>query len=215
MIKQVYHFEIRSLSFFRLCMLGFMMLGAHRLAVAQRQMEQLDRGVVALRVADDGVFLSWRLLATDDADIAFDVYRKSPSVSPKKLNDAPIAGGTYFIDRAPDLNADTTYCILPGKDAKHAPPQASDFNRGNSFHLPANAPIQNYLSIATKLPAGYHANDASVGDLNGDGRYEIVVHVAGPRARQFARGPNRSTDLPRLFSGWNVALADSVGTQRS
>jgi rhamnogalacturonan endolyase len=36
-----------------------------------------------------------------------------------------------------------------------------------------------YLSIPLQLPQGYSANDGSVGDSDGDGEYEIVLHASG------------------------------------
>ena len=50
--------------------------------VAQRQMEYLDRGVVALNKGNNQLYVSWRFLATDPDNIAFNVYR------------APVYGGT-------------------------------------------------------------------------------------------------------------------------
>jgi rhamnogalacturonan endolyase len=37
------------------------------ISVAQRQMENLDRGVAAVRNAKGQIFVSWRLLATENA----------------------------------------------------------------------------------------------------------------------------------------------------
>ncbi|HEX8017933.1 MAG TPA: hypothetical protein VF465_22095, partial [Flavobacterium sp.] len=43
---------------------------------AQRQMESLDRGVIAIK--DKGqFFISWRVLGTDTDDLAFNLYRKN------------------------------------------------------------------------------------------------------------------------------------------
>ena len=36
-----------------------------------------------------------------------------------------------------------------------------------------------WISIPLQTPAGYTPNDASVGDLDGDGDYEIILHQAG------------------------------------
>ena len=44
---------------------------------AQRQMEILGRGVVAIHQPDGRVFVSWRLLGTDPENIAFNLYQKS------------------------------------------------------------------------------------------------------------------------------------------
>src|SRR5207237_10410699 len=44
---------------------------------------------------------------------------------------------------------------------------------------PAGAPVRPYLAVPLQTPPGYAPNDASVGDLDGDGEYEIVLHQAG------------------------------------
>jgi len=51
---------------------------------AQRQMEQLDRGVVAVPAKEGKAFVSWRLLATDEPNVAFNVYRISGEDLPRK-----------------------------------------------------------------------------------------------------------------------------------
>src|SRR5690606_23293799 len=48
-------------------------------AWAQPRMEYLDRGLVAIKTTGNSVFLSWRLVATDDYDKAFHLYRRSES----------------------------------------------------------------------------------------------------------------------------------------
>ena len=62
------------------------------------------------------------------------------------------------------------------------------------FALTADA-RPNYLSIPLKTPAGYKPNDASVGDLDGDGEYEIVLHQTG-RAKDNSQ--SGETDPPIL-----------------
>ena len=51
---------------------------------AQRQMENLKRGVVAVSQPDNKVFVSWRLFGTDPEDIAFNVYRIADDNVPGK-----------------------------------------------------------------------------------------------------------------------------------
>ncbi|MBC7722241.1 MAG: rhamnogalacturonan lyase, partial [Pedobacter sp.] len=46
-----------------------------------------------------------------------------------------------------------------------------------SFTLLPNA--KPYLAIPLKTPPGYLAGDVSVGDMDGDGEYELVVHMTG------------------------------------
>ena len=51
--------------------------------------------------------------------------------------------------------------------------------RSAPYRFAAGAPALPYHSIALQTPAGYTPNDASVGDLDGDGQYEIVLHQTG------------------------------------
>jgi rhamnogalacturonan endolyase len=45
-------------------------------AHAQRQMENLTRGIVAVKQGRGGVYVGWRLFGTDPESIAFNLYRK-------------------------------------------------------------------------------------------------------------------------------------------
>lgn len=134
---------------------------------AQRTMEHLDRGVVAIPDSNK-TFISWRLLATDPDDIAFNVYKQSPR-GPLKLNAVPIKNVTWFVDETGSPSAQRTYLVkslLKGKEVETSAPFT--ITAGN------NKP---YLSIPLQTPPGYTPNDGSVGDLDGDGIYEIVVHM--------------------------------------
>jgi len=155
---------------------------------AQRQMENLGRGIVAVNQGEGRVWVSWRLLGTEPADLAFNVYRATAGGAPVKLNDQPLAGPTNFVDPTADLtkaNAYTVRAVLGGREQKSS----------GAFTVPANAPVRQYLSIPLHTPAGYAPNDASVGDLDGDGEYEIVLHQAG-RGRDNAQAG--LTDPPIL-----------------
>ncbi|GIE94286.1 rhamnogalacturonan lyase [Paractinoplanes rishiriensis] len=129
--------------------------------------EKLDRGLVVLRSAK-GNFLSWRLLKSDPAGVAFNVYRGST-----KLNSAPITAGTNFTDASGPVGA--SYTVRPVS--------------GGVETLAAVAPTVALAAaqqdVPIQIPGGgttpsgesytYAANDASVGDLDGDGQYEIVL----------------------------------------
>ena len=63
-------------------------------ATAQRQMEKLGRGVVAVNQGEGKVFVSWRLLGTEPDSIAFNVYRTTgmpnrSSSTPSRSPSAP------------------------------------------------------------------------------------------------------------------------------
>jgi rhamnogalacturonan endolyase len=141
-------------------------------AYAQRQMERLGRGVVAVNQGDGKVFVSWRLLGDDPEATAFNLYRATTGAKAAKLNAKPIADLTFFVDEKADLTKAVSYFVRPVINGRER--EAS-----KAFTLPANAPVRQYLSVPLQTPPGYAPNDASVGDLDGDGEYEIVLHQAG------------------------------------
>lgn len=145
----------------------------------QRQMEKLGRGIVAINQGNGKIYIGWRLLGTDPSDIAFNLYRTAEDGEAVKLNDRPLTRSTNYIDTDVDASRSHSYFVTPVVDGKE--PAAS-----GSFTLPAGAPARPYLSIGLRTPEGCTPNDASVGDLDGDGEYEIVLHQA-PRGRDNSR----------------------------
>jgi hypothetical protein len=145
---------------------------------AGRQMEFLDRGVVAVRRSASQAYIGWRMLGTDPADVAFNLYRSAGGGQAVKLNAAPLTQTTDFIDAAVNFAVDNEYFVRPiiaGVELASA----------GSFTLAAGAAVQQFLSVPLQAPpAGvtplgemytYSANDLSVGDLDGDGDYEYIV----------------------------------------
>jgi rhamnogalacturonan endolyase len=141
-------------------------------AFAQRQMENLGRGVVAMRKSTDSVFISWRMLGTDPTDIGFNLYRKTGTATPVKLNSTPITKNTNYTDVKPDFTKQNEYFVKPILGGKE---QAAS----KGWVLAANAEIKQYINIALQTPKGYTPNDVAPGDLDGDGEYELVIHMAG------------------------------------
>lgn len=162
-------------------------------AFAQRQMEKLGRGIVAVRKSADSVFVSWRILGTEPEDIAFNLYRKTGNDTEKRLNALPLTKGTCFYDVGADLNKVNRYIIKPILNTHEL---AAD----KPFVLAVNTPIRQYLTIPLRTPVGYTPNDASVGDLDGDGEYEIILHQTG-RSRDNAS--NGITDPP-IFQAYKL-----------
>ncbi|MFE9904944.1 rhamnogalacturonan lyase [Streptomyces achromogenes] len=135
-------------------------------AATARQVERLDRGLTSVHTSS-GNLVSWRWLATDPGDVAFNVYRGGT-----KLNSSPVTASTnYFDSGAPD-SADYTVRAVVGGTEQPASEHALQFRPG-------------YLDVPISPPAGgttpdgvaytYEANDASAGDLDGDGRLDLVL----------------------------------------
>jgi rhamnogalacturonan endolyase len=147
-------------------------------ARAQSRMEFLGQGVVAVRTSSTQVYVGWRLVGTDPSSIAFNLYRSGNGGSAVRLNGSPITATTNFIDASANLTQSNAYFVRPVIGGVEQAPSAS-------FTLPANAPIRQFLTVPLQIPSGgttpdgvnytYSANDCSVGDLDGDGEYEIVV----------------------------------------
>ncbi|WP_339311943.1 rhamnogalacturonan lyase [Paenibacillus sp. FSL k6-2145] len=135
-------------------------------AAGARQMEYLDRGVVAVKTGT-GVFVSWRLLGTEGSNVSFNVYRDGT-----KVNATPITNSTNLQDASGTSSSKYTVRAVVSGAEQAASAAASVW--GN-----------NYLSVPLSVPAGgttpdgvaytYSANDASAGDLDGDGEYELIV----------------------------------------
>ncbi|MFS0873288.1 rhamnogalacturonan lyase [Paenibacillus xylanilyticus] len=135
-------------------------------AAGTRQMEFLDRGVIAVKTGT-GVFVSWRLLGTEGSNVSFNVYRDGT-----KVNTSPITNSTNLQDTNGTSSSKYTVRAVVNGTEQAASAAASVW--GN-----------NYLSVPLSVPAGgttpdgvaytYSANDASAGDLDGDGEYELIV----------------------------------------
>ncbi|WP_444547197.1 rhamnogalacturonan lyase [Paenibacillus polymyxa] len=135
-------------------------------AASTRQMEKLNRGTVAVKVPE-GILVSWRLSGTEADSVGFNLYRGS-----SKVNDAPITSRTNFLDKAGTTSSSYTVRAVVNGAEQAASPAVKVWNN-------------NYLDVPIQQPAGgttpdhvnytYNANDASVGDLDGDGEYEIVL----------------------------------------
>lgn len=135
---------------------------------ADRQMEYLDRGLAAIRTEPNTVFLSWRLLGTDSKEIAFNLIRSRDGKNPTKLNPIPIKDQTCFIDTRADFSTSISYQVCTVLDGNEQPAD-------KPLVLAADTPIQPYLTIPLKTLPRHRPGDASAGDLDGDGQYEIVL----------------------------------------
>lgn len=159
---------------------------SHAQTLPPRQMETLGRGVIATKT-ENGTFVSWRLLGTESQDLGFNLYRASGTQTPVRLNAQPLTGATNFLDQTADATQSNAYFVRTVEAGK----EGADSRR---FSLPANAAPKPYFSVPLQPPAPvkigdeevpYAVNDGSVGDLDGDGELDFVIHMA-------ARGKDNS-----------------------
>lgn len=167
-----------------------------------RQMEKLNRGLIAVKTTADtrgqavnGVYLSWRLLGDESLENqAFDIYKNGTKIHTTGVHDA-----TNWIDTS-GTASDKYKVVKAGEDASKETEvtptsnnncaKSNEVGNGNSeknsftyVDIPISRPdpvermgdgkISNYYTVDKSHEGG--ANDASVGDLDGDGNYEIVL----------------------------------------
>ncbi|NYI03943.1 rhamnogalacturonan lyase family protein [Allostreptomyces psammosilenae] len=133
---------------------------------AGRPMEDLDRGVVAVRSSGTEVLVSWRLLGLDPAGIGFNVYRSTAGGSWVKLNSSALTRGTNYRDTGADLTRENRYRVAPVVGGVEQAPSRAFTLTANHAQEPA---------VRVPLRPGGPVKFVWVGDLDGDGAYDYVL----------------------------------------
>ena len=138
------------------------------------QMENLDRGVVAVKVSG-GVYVGWRMLGYEytgtDGDTSYNLYKDGTLL--KNVTDS-----TNYLDAAGTSTSKyTVSCVLKGTEGA----KSGD----------VTVWAQQYTSIPLQAVSGSDANDGSVGDLDGDGKLDIVLKWDPTNAQDNSRGRHR------------------------
>ena len=154
-------------AFLSLCLIAAFVVAQPNYDFSKLKREHLGRGVIAIRENPSTVAVSWRYLSSDPMDESFDIYRNG-----EKVNKYPIRNATFFQD------------IYKGTESLLYTVKAIQSKTESNYQLPSDAPA-GYLNIPLNrpengtTPAGqsyfYAPNDASIGDVDGDGEYEIIL----------------------------------------
>ncbi len=126
---------------------------------SQRIMEDLDRGLIAMRTGNNSVLVSWRITGDEyRQDATYNLYRGTTIIA----SDLTVSN---FVD---EISTDESYSVAAIIDGVEHEQSATASVRGwEYFDIPVQ-PIDGTFN-------NHNINDASVGDLDGDGEYEIVV----------------------------------------
>lgn len=125
---------------------------------AQRTMDKLDRGLVAVKT-NSGVFCSWRIMGEEYYDVTYNIYRDGT-----KLNSEPLTVSNFTDGSGSTSNTYQVEAVVRGtaqEKCKAVKPWA-----------------QNYLEIVPdhgSLTSTYVPNDACCADVDGDGEMEILL----------------------------------------
>ena len=130
-------------------------------AQAARQMEWLNRGLVAVKTTN-GVFLSWRVLGTDGNTTGFNLYRDGEKIASFTGSQA----SNYTDTKGTASSKYSVKAVVGGKE------------------MAADAAVSvwsnQYLTVNLDRPNGgsdytYSPNDIAVGDVDGDGEFELIL----------------------------------------
>ncbi|MCR5723575.1 MAG: rhamnogalacturonan lyase [Treponema sp.] len=170
---------MRNSRIFSLCLAAVLAAAAAIPAAAEkRQMEALNRGLAAVSTRK-GVFLSWRLLGNDSKDVAFHVYQNG-----SRITSEPLTGATCYV--VPKGKPGDSFAVSAVTAAGEEEPCAAvqPFAKKKPYiSIPINQPKGGKVAgvpdksgkVGPEVTYSYNANDASCGDLDGDGEYEIIL----------------------------------------
>jgi hypothetical protein len=135
-------------------MMGIMFVSAY----AQRVIDKLDRGAVAVKTTG-GVFVSWRIQSDEYYDVTYNLYRDGSLIAENlKTSNFTDAGGTTA----------GSYTVEAVKRGVKQPASAA-----------VKPWVNSYLEIApkhdTSITSTLVPNDACCADVDGDGQVEILL----------------------------------------
>ena len=129
-----------------------------------RQVEYLDRGLVAVRV-DGGVYLSWRLLGTEEVSTTFDIYKNGEKIKENYDN-------TNFTDTT-GFDTDKYKVVISGTNPDDE--KETEVWDTNYKDIPIKKPSPDPANAKAGTDYTNRAFEGEVADLDGDGEYEIVL----------------------------------------
>ena len=153
------------------------------------QMEKLDRGLVAIPTSTTANFVSWRLLGTDDkANTTFDLLR----------NGTVIASGLTKTNYQDTQGSATAKYQVVTKVNGSAIENSAEVTPWGKKYLslkldrPKGGTISNWSNTdastgPTTATYAYYPNDMSVGDVDGDGQYELFLKWESTHAQDNSR----------------------------
>lgn len=152
----------------------------------QRYMEEIDRGLIAVKTAS-GVYLSWRALGKEPLDTTeYEIYSSIFANRGFKLkHTVAVNEATTWTDASGGVSS-YYKVVKKGEDPANVEPTSVISNNivSDSYmyvDIPVEIPQNKLYRRIELVKDGKHSgwgggiNDASVGDLDGDGDYEFVL----------------------------------------
>ena len=130
------------------------------------QMENIDRAPVALPASNGkGIFISWRLLGTDNPNTTFDIIR----------NGTTIVSGSKTTNFTDNEGTTTSSYEIAVKNNGNETERTTAFTPWENIFLRQTLDRPDGGSTPASETYTYSPNDCSIGDIDGDGQYELFV----------------------------------------
>ena len=177
------------------------------------QMEHLSRGLTAANTGT-GMMLTWRILATDADNTSYKLYKNG-----SLLTDIKSGSASNYFDQggtaADQYTIDTYFgntCVDKGSEALVFVTKNSG-QSGAYFDIPTQKPADQTMPDGTTC--SYTENDCSVGDIDGDGVYEVFVKWDPSNSQDNSKGGYTGSiiiDCYRLDGTlvWRVDLGKNI-----
>lgn len=162
-------------------------IAPHEKAVQGKRMEKLDRGVVSAH-AKNGNLISWRLLASDNEQTVFKLWKNGKEM----LGEFTAKQATNYFDTNGTASDRYTIDVYVGNECTEFAQASTNFPNTNGGQSGAYFDIKLSKPADMTMPNGttcsYTPNDCSVGDIDGDGQYELFVKWYPSNAQDNSKG---------------------------
>ena len=182
------------------------------------QMEKLDRGLVAVPVSATSNFVSWRLLGTDNKETTtFDLLRNGSVIASNlsKTNYQDNSGSAsakyQVVTKVSGETTETSAEVQPWatqyKSLKLDRPQGGTDSKWTNSDVTVGPTSATYA---------YYPNDMSVGDVDGDGQYELFLKWESTHAQDNSRSlgatGNTTIDCYKMDGTrlWRIDLGKNI-----
>ena len=148
--------------------------------------KHIYRGLTARECPDGSAFISWRMLETDDQDVAFLLTRRTVG-DPGSFEDLKLVNNgniNNFADKDVEQGKSYQYYLFDKKRPRRAIQKTS---------LKITGKAKPYISIPLK--GNYDFQKIAIGDLDGDGEFEYVI-----------KQPNFNTDPYQKPGYWKKSI---------
>ena len=139
---------------------------------AQRKIDKLDRGLVAMKVSN-GIFLSWRVLGEEYYDVSYNVYRDGELITPTPLS------VSNYTDRSGGIsNKYTVEAVWTGSSQSDLIDRQREVLSLGTQCAPVTPWSSSYKEIKLThegIASTLVPNDACCADMDGDGELEILM----------------------------------------